>query len=70
MTINELIKDKFEGKRLISINGNKVDETIEKVELGEVNWATCVLFITLKKASSGLRILKLDDNFEIEESGM
>jgi len=34
MTLNELIKDKFEGKRLIRIGERKINQLIKSVELG------------------------------------
>lgn len=67
MTINELIKDKFEGKRLISINGRKIDKLIESIETG-AQWDDAIIYI--KFESNEWITLEASVDFELEESGM
>lgn len=63
MTLNKLIKDTFEGKRLIKINEIKWNEIIEKVSLEEKH-------ICFRLSGQKYAFLFPNDNCELEESGM
>ena len=68
MQLENFIKDKFEGKRLISINNKKVNEIISKVELNSGHLTGAYLLVYLKNKTK-LAIFPTS-MFELEESGM
>ena len=68
MTLNNLIKDKFEGKRLISVDGRRVNQVISKVELNSGHLAGVYLCVYLENKTK--LVIFPSSVFELEESGM